>query len=149
MSTRGEYDPLKELEAVQKRMNQLFESAMARTNFETSEGFDCWSPVCDVYERPEALVMAVELPGLTRDQIDVRVDGDELVVEGERRMGGERSGEHYHRVEREFGKFSRRFRLPSTADRGRIEATYRDGTLEVVIANHSTGATDPVRIRVG
>ena len=149
MTTRGEYDPLKQLAAVQKRMNQLFESALARTNFETSDGIDSWSPTCDVYERPDSLVMSIELPGLSRDQIDVRVDGDELVVEGERRMGRERNDEHYHRVEREFGKFSRRFRLPSTADRGQIEATYRDGLLEVVIANRSTGATDPVRIRVG
>ena len=68
MTTQTEYDPLKELAAVQKRMNQLFENALARTNFETSEGFDCWSPVCDVYETSDRLMLSVELPGLIREQ---------------------------------------------------------------------------------
>ena len=54
---RADHDPLKELAAVQKRMNQLFESAMARTNFETSEGFDHWTPVCDVFEADESGVI--------------------------------------------------------------------------------------------
>lgn len=149
MVTRADQDPLKELAAVQKRMNQLFESAMARTNFETSEGFESWRPTCDVYETADSLVLAVELPGLQRDDIDVRIDGDELVVDGQRRMEHDGSGEHHHRVEREIGAFSRRFRLPSTADRDQIEATYRDGLLTVTIANRPTDPAGPVTIEVG
>lgn len=149
MTTRTEYDPLKELAAVQKRMNQLFENAMARTNFDASEGLDTWSPVCDVYETRDSLMMTVELPGMTRDQINVRIDGDEIVVEGRCGMGAESRAERFHRVERESGSFSRRFRLPSTADRDSIQATYRDGLLTVTIANHASGPADPVRIVVG
>lgn len=145
---RADHDPLKELAAVQKRMNQLFESAMARTNFEASEGFDHWTPVCDVFETDDFLVLAIELPGLERKDIDVRVDGDELVVDGQRRIEDGARGEHHHRVEREFGSFSRRFRLPSTADRGGIEASYANGLLTVTIRNVASSVVGPVKIEV-
>jgi len=148
MAMRADHDPLKELAAVQKRMNQLFESAMARTNFETSEGFDSWTPISDVYESDASLVLAIELPGLERKDIDVRIDGDELVVEGQRRIEHGGRGEHHHRVEREFGSFSRRFRLPSTADRDSVEASYSEGLLTVSIRNVATGPAGPVKIEV-
>ena len=145
---RADHDPLKELASVQKRMNQLFESAMARTNFETSDGFDHWTPVCDIYETDESFVLAIELPGLDRDEIDVRIDGDELVVDGHRRAEHGARGEHHHRVEREFGAFSRRFRLPSSVDRDCIEATYANGLLRVSIRNVATEPAGPVKIEV-
>ena len=124
-------DPLRELLKVQKRMNQLCESAMARTDFEAQAGFDTWMPIADVYETPEAWVLCVELPGLEQDGIDVRLDGDELIVEGERDMERSAEGEQFHRVESSYGKFSRRFPLPSIVERGRVQASYRDGLLLV------------------
>jgi HSP20 family protein len=148
MSTRTEWDPLKELAGVQKRMNTLFESAMARTNFETSEGLGSWAPVCDVYETDGAMVFCLELPGLQQEQIELRIDGDELVVEGQRKMDNEQAGEQHHRVERTYGSFSRRFNLPSTVDRDSVEATYRDGVLEVVLAYGGQRKPQPVRVSI-
>ena len=87
---------------------------MARTNFETSEGLGNWAPTCDVYETADrAVVLCLELPGLEQDQIDLRIDGDDLIVEGERKLDREQAGEQHHRVERAYGSFSRRFNLPS------------------------------------
>ena len=131
--SRPEWDPLKELVGVHKRMNQLFERALTGPNFETQEGVDSWRPDADVYETGSALVMEVELPGLSQEAIEIRVDSDELVVEGERNLEREGREDQFHRVERAYGKFSRRFRLPSTVDRDRIEATYRHGVLTVTL----------------
>src|SRR6185436_2347480 len=110
---KAEWDPLKELVGVQERMNKLFESALAKTNFDADGGVGAWAPVTDVYETPDQFVLCLELPGLDQKDIDLRMDGDELVVQGERRMEREQPGEQFHRVERSYGKFVRRFPIPS------------------------------------
>jgi HSP20 family protein len=144
----GEWDPLKELVTVQKRMNKLFESALARTDFETQDDVDSWTPSCDVYETPEALVLYLELPGLEQEQIELRLDGDELVVAGERKIDREQPGEHFHRVERSYGKFSRRFHLPSSVDRETVEASYRNGLLRVSLANKGPRPARTIRVAI-
>ena len=55
MSQRGEWGPMGDLQAVQRRMNELFEQAMARTNFEANAEVEGWTPVCDVYETSSSL----------------------------------------------------------------------------------------------
>jgi len=146
MSARGEWDPFNELRSVQKRLNQLFEGALARSNFEAPEGFDSWTPVGDAWESPDALVICLELPGLARNDIELKLDGDELVVAGERTMDRGRAGERYHRVERSFGRFQRRFRFPSTVDRGAVRASFRHGVLRVELP--TTGQRHPARVDV-
>jgi HSP20 family protein len=148
MAIRSEWDPMREMLQVQKRLNDLFETALARTDFETKEGFGSWTPVADVYETPVALHLDLEIPGLEQEEIDVRLDGDELVVEGERRMDREQEGEQFHRVERSYGKFSRRFRLPSTVDRATVDAVYRHGLLRVTLPRKERQHPETVRVSV-
>jgi len=144
--TQRTWDPLKELVGVHKRLNDLFESALARTDFDTPDGVGSWSPAADVHETDASLVVVIELPGLSQEAIQINVEGDELVVEGERRMQRGDSGETFHRVERNYGSFSRRFRLPSTVDRERIEARFRHGVLEITLAKKVR--TGPQAIKV-
>ncbi len=148
MPVQGPLDPLRELAAVQKRMNKLFESALGMADFEALEEPDCWTPVCDVFETPDSLVICLELPGLEQRQIDVNVEGNELVVSGERGIERERPGEHFHRVERSYGKFLRRFHLPSTVDRTAVEASYRDGLLYVTLAGRRHDPPEPIRVPI-
>jgi HSP20 family protein len=146
MTARSPRDPLKELLTVQKRMNQLFDSALGKTDFDTQEGVDSWAPVCDVYTTGRALVLCLELPGVDQDQIELRLAGDDLIVAGEREMEKGRPGEQFHRVERSYGKFCRRFRLPSAVDRGSVDASYRDGVLRVELRKKESD--DPRAVRV-
>lgn len=149
MKKSGKWDALSELLNVQKRMNSLFESALARSNFETQDGFDSWTPICDAFATPEGLVLYLELPGLEQRHIDLRVEGDELVVEGERKLEREQEGEQFHRVERSFGKFSRRFNLPSTVDRDAVEASYREGVLRVELPNRGKRHPESIKVSIG
>ena len=148
MAMRGEWDPMKEMLQVQKRLNDLFETALARTEFETKEGFGSWTPMADVYETPEALHLDLELPGLEQDQIELRLDGDDLIVAGERKMDREQEGEQFHRVERSYGKFSRRFHLPSTVDREAVDAIYRYGLLRVTLRRKQKEQPETVRVSI-
>lgn len=144
----GPADPMRQLLGVQKQMNQLFEAALGRTDFETGGEVDSWRPRCDVYESGADLVLCLELPGFELSQIDVRLDGDELVVEGERKLDREQPGERFHRVERSYGKFARRFRVPSTIRRDAVGATYRDGVLRIVLPTSSEKSEGPIRVAI-
>ena len=145
--SQNEWDPLKDLEGVQRRMNQLFENALARTNFDAEGGIGGWSPVADAFETPDAMVLHVELPGIEQTDLDVRVDRDELVVQGERRMDREPAGE-FHRVERSYGNFVRRFALPPGTDRESVEAVYRDGVLRITLSKRGAdGGSIKIAVR--
>ena len=146
--SQAEWDPLKELVGVRERMNKMFESALARTNFDADGEVGAWTPVADVYETPSELRLLLELPGLAADEIDLRIDGDELLVQGDRRTERGGAGEQFHRVERSHGKFARRFPLPSSVDRGSVRAVYRDGVLEVALAKRDGGSDGPIRVAI-
>jgi HSP20 family protein len=148
MARPSDWDPLGELRTVQRRLNQLFEAALARSQFEAQDDFDSWSPVCDVYETRDALVICLELPGLDQDDIELRLDGDELIVEGERKMERGQPGERYHRVERSFGKFRRAFRLPSTVERGGVQASFREGLLCVKLPNKAGEGPESFKVSI-
>ena len=143
-----EWDPLKDLVGIQERMNKLFESALARTNFDAEGGIGAWTPVADVYEEPGRVVFCLELPGLSQPDIDVRIENDELCVEGERRMDRGGAGEQFHRVERSYGRFSRRFRLPSHVDRTSVAAGYENGVLTVTLGKKDDAHKGPIRVAV-
>lgn len=141
-----EWDPLKDLVGIQERMNKLFESALARTNFDAEGGVGAWTPVADVYEDAGKLVFCLELPGLAQSDIDVRLEDDELVVRGERQMERGAAGEQFHRVERSYGKFVRRFRLRSHIDPTSVAAVYRDGVLVITLAKKDDAGKNPIRV---
>ena len=144
----SEWDPLKDLAGIQERMNKLFESALARTNFDADGGAGGWTPIADVYESADRLVFCLELPGLSQKDIDVRLEDDEMVVQGERAMGRGGSGEQFHRVERSYGKFIRRFRLPSHVDRDSVAASYVDGVLTVSLTKLEDAGRRPIRVSI-
>lgn len=150
MSSRSQWDPLSELSGIRKAMNRLFDSAMVRSDFEdgSSGALDAWHPLCDVFESDTAVEVQLELPGLSHDAIDVSIDGDELVVRGERARERGSDGERYHRVERAHGRFSRRVRLPSTVDRGAVSATYRHGVLHVRVPKREGDQPGSVRVSI-
>jgi HSP20 family protein len=144
---QGEWDPLKELAKVQERMNSLFDSALARKNFDAGGELGSWAPTADVYETDDRMVFCLELPGLRLEDIDLRLEGDELIVKGERRMEGE-GGEQFHRVERSYGKFARRFPIPSAVERDSVEAKYDNGVLTVALAKKSGAQPGPIKVPI-
>src|SRR5262245_51761866 len=95
-----------------------------------------WTPPVDLYETSREFVLTAELPGLTRDQIDIVVDDNRIVIRGARTSVGPHRDipcEQYHRVERGHGSFSRAFALPEAIDVDAISADLKDGVLTVTI----------------
>jgi HSP20 family protein len=127
------FDVIRELAAMQDRMNRIWGNVYDRGHDDvTSRG--AWTPPVDIYETDgRDIVLKAELPGLTREQIEVTVENNVLTIRGERRPEEGIAQDKYHRMERVAGAFSRSFTLPNTLDAGRVRADYRDGVLTVAV----------------
>jgi HSP20 family protein len=91
-----------------------------------------WVPAVDIYETDKnELVIKAELPEMKREAIAVTVEQNTLTISGERTPGDDVPRDAFRRVERAYGKFSRRFALPRTVDASKVAAEYRDGVLTV------------------
>ncbi|MDH3348965.1 MAG: Hsp20/alpha crystallin family protein [Desulfobulbaceae bacterium] len=87
----------------------------------------------DIYEDGDDLVVKAEIPGMTKDDIQVKVSGDTVTIAGEKKQEEKVEKQHYHRVERSFGSFRRSFTLPDYVESDKAEATFKKGVLEIRI----------------
>ena len=92
-----------------------------------------WAPRMDVSETDKEVIVKAELPGLETKNIDISLDRDILVIKGEKKCETEKSEEQYHLVERTYGAFRRSFTLPVEVEADKIDATFKDGILKVVL----------------
>ena len=90
-----------------------------------------FGPAIDVYETDTELVVKAELPGVTKDDIDLTLEDDRLLLKGESRHEEEVDEEGYHRRELRCGTFRRLIALPAAVDQDAIQATFADGILTV------------------
>jgi HSP20 family protein len=90
-------------------------------------------PSADVIEDKDAYHFYLEMPGLTNESIDARVEDDQLMVDAERKRPEWPQETKVYVAERGYGKIHRAFELPKDASRDRIEASYKDGVLEVTV----------------
>jgi HSP20 family protein len=90
-------------------------------------------PAFDVAETDKEYRITGEIAGLEPKDLDVTLTDGILTVRGEKREEKEDKDKHYHRVERHYGSFERRFRIPEGVDSEKTEATYKDGVLKLVL----------------
>ena len=123
-------DPFRELTAMQDRVARLFGDVYLR---DEDTGFrGSWTPSVDIFETEgHDLVLKAELPGMTREDIEVTVENGTLVMKGQKKFDTEVKEEHYRRIERNYGQFFRSFTLPNTVDMSRVAADYKNGILTV------------------
>jgi HSP20 family protein len=123
-------DPFRELTAMQDRMARLFGDAYLR---DEDTGFrGTWTPAVDIFETDtHDLVLKAELPGMTREDIEVVVENSTLVMKGTKALNADVKEENYRRIERTYGTFYRSFTLPNTVDASKVSADYKNGLLTV------------------
>ena len=144
------WDPFRDVMTLQERMNHLFDHALSRTRGDDKEGLTAsmWSPSVDIFETPDSIVMKAELPGVSRDNIDIQVQDNTLTLKGERKFEHEVKEENYLRVERSYGAFQRTFNLPTGVQQGKIRAVFKDGVLEVTMPKAEEPKPTQVKIDV-
>lgn len=126
------FDPFHELVTLQDRMNRVFGNVYVRDEDVTSRG--TWIPPVDIYETAgRDLVLKAELPDMSREDIEVTVEHNTLRISGTKKTLADVKEEHYRRIERNYGAFSRSFTLPNTVDATKVSAEYKNGVLTVTL----------------
>ena len=126
--------------------NGLFDENGGRAS--TQPNISKWYPAVDVLESKDAYVIRAELPGMKREDIRVEVKDGTLVLSGERKSAKPADGVEYRHVERVAAKFWRSFSLPETVKQDGIEATYKDGILEIRVPKAEEAKPRQIEISV-
>ncbi len=142
------WDPLRDLLSIQDRMNRLFEQTLSRSRVEEGIAASTWAPAVDIYETPETIMLKAELPGLSRDDIDIQIRDNTLTLRGERRFARDVQQENYLRIERAYGAFQRSFTLAATIQQDKIRAIFRDGVLELTLPKAEEAKPKKIAIEV-
>lgn len=132
MSDINRWEPARELAGFRNEMDRMFRDFFGgRGGGAQITTAGAWAPVLDVEENDDAYELHVEVPGVKAEDLEVSMDEGVLSISGERRFYEEKSSEGFHRIERSYGRFSRSVRLPGRVEPEQIQATYRDGILDV------------------
>ena len=133
----------RDMDTFRRELDRFFDS------FNTADGASsssAWVPRADVVETDDAYELMLDLPGLSRDALDVQFNDGTLTVAGERSVRDAHRDGRFHRVERSYGRFFRSFTLGSDVDPDAIEASFDDGVLTLRVPK--TEARKPRRIDV-
>lgn len=126
-----------------RQLSRLLEDSGSRNS---SDEMVHWAPTVDIRETEDALLVQAELPGIEKKDVTVEVHEGVLTISGERRYEKDVKEKNAHRVERAYGSFARSFSLPSNVDGEHVEATMKDGVLEVRL--HKRESAKPKSIEV-
>ena len=125
--------PFAGLESFGSQFSQLVDQTPGRGPRSASSASTVWYPAVDVLESKDSYLLRAELPGMNREDFNLEVKNGMLTISGERKFEELISGVQYRSVERVSGEFSRSFYLPQTVQQNGIQATYRDGILEIYV----------------
>lgn len=141
-------DNSRDLSDFQSQMNQLFDNFLGQPNA-AAPMERVWAPLADVWETPDEMVIAVEMPGLSEKDIRLSVTGDLVVIQGERQWQGDAQKASFHRRERWYGKVERAFSLSTPVETTKVVANYRDGVLTVRLPKAEGVKPREIKIQAG
>ena len=139
--------PFESLNQVQSRINNLFDESFGRS-WSKAAPSRVWYPAVDILESKEAYLLRAELPGMNKEDFNLELKEGTLTLTGERKSTKPAEGVEYRTVERLNGKFVRSFTLPETVKHDGIQATYKDGILEIHVPKAEEAKPRQIQITV-
>jgi HSP20 family protein len=140
------WNPFQELTEIQERLNRLLDE---RGSAEAGKGLVAnWAPAVDIQETDKEYIVKADLPDVKKEDVKVQFEDGVLTFEGERKSEKEEKGKKFHRVEREFGAFMRRFIVPTEVDATKIAADFKDGVLNVRLPKSVAAKARSVEVKV-
>jgi HSP20 family protein len=131
-------------------MDRLFDTFI-REPFSTVEGLFArtgrWSPNVDLAESESEVTVCVELPGLDPKDIDVTITGKQLTISGAKTEVSEQQGKDFYHTESRSGCFRRTIPMPSSIDRDKVEAEFKNGILVVRLEKSEGGPHETIEVK--
>ncbi len=121
-------------------MDEFFNDAVATRN-------RSFAPSIDISETDKKYNIDVEIPGMTKDDIDLNIENNRLTISGERKFENEEKNKQFHRVETHYGTFTRSIQLPDNVKPDSINATYKNGILNISIEKSEDKIKKQIQIK--
>ncbi len=127
------WNPFQEFENLLERYNKSGARNLG-TRMDNDLNFADWAPSVDIEEDKDKYLIRADLPGVKKENIDVKLENGVLSIRGEKRSESETGeGTRNHRKERFYGTFARSFTLPDSVQSDAVEAHYKDGVLSLTV----------------
>ncbi len=139
------WDPWREIEDMFDRYTRAIDRPLSRELATTAGG---WAPRVDIAETDKEFLIKAELPEVNKEDVKVDVNNGVLTLHGERKQEKEEKGKKFHRIERCYGSFTRSFTLPENVDQANINASFKDGMLNIHLQKTEVKAPKAIEIKV-
>ncbi len=140
-------DLFEDLEEFQKEMNRLFNVTLHHPG-KKGNGGALWAPAVDIIDEKDMIRVRAELPGMKKEEIEVSVNNDTLSITGEKKEEKEIKEKDYVRSERYYGSFHRAFTLPAGVDPQKVNASYKDGVLEIALPKREDAKPKQIKVDI-
>lgn len=135
MKSLTPWRPMRELESLQRRMDQLFDRFSERfwggEHTKSVWGSEDWNPAIESHADNGNLIVKADLPGIDPKEVSISLVGNQLTIEGERKREEKKEEKDYFYQELAYGKFSRSITLPEGVEADKVKATFKNGVLEI------------------
>ncbi len=132
------WNPFRELARIEHELNKIFNELVPQTVKGEVVEVRTWNPRVDIYEKDNNLVIEAEIPGAKKEDIEVKIKDNSVIIRGEVKKEEEKKDENYYRSERFYGKFERVIPLPVEVKAEDAKATIEDGILRLEIPKVTT-----------
>jgi HSP20 family protein len=144
------WSPEREIDRFRREIERMFDEFFSEERFPALFRTErvITFPALDVYDEGDKIVVKAELPGLTKDDVEIIVRDRELIIKGEKKKEEEIKEENYYYSERSFGKFSRTIRLPTDIKLDEVKAKFRNGVLEIELPKVEEARPKEIKVEV-
>jgi HSP20 family protein len=142
------WEPFEDLANLHEEMERLFGRALTPWRHLAGNGKGAWTPSVDIVEEKDRILVRADLPGVKQDDIEAEVSDGVLTIRGERKSETESKEGKVYRMERSYGSFLRSFTLPAGVDEGSVQATYKNGVLEITLPRREEARAKKVKVEV-
>jgi HSP20 family protein len=139
------WQPFREIDALQREMNRLFDSLTADMTSLSNQAF---MPAAELHETADAIHLKLEVPGIDAKDLDIQVSADAVSVSGERKSESTSEDKGVKRTEFRYGRFQRVFQLPARIQNDHVTADYKDGILTITLPKAEGEKTKVVKVNV-
>ena len=116
--------------------------------FDQNWPFIAWTSPCDIYETDKEIILKMELAEMSKEEVHVTLENNVLTLRGERKFEEAVDRKNYHRIERQYGEFMRKFTLPTFVEGSKVLAEFKEGMLTVTLPKNAAANPRSIEVKV-
>ncbi len=145
--TLVKFNPTRDLFNIRDNFDYMVQDLFNK-RFDVSESMGELTPAVNIEENENEYLISAELPGVKKSDVKITFEDGALSISGEKKVEKEDNKDNFHRIERRYGAFSRRFAIPSSIMIDKIDATFKEGVLNIVLPKAEEAKPKQIEVKV-